>query len=70
MLKKGFRTHRGKKEITYTKKADIEDIINKELDPELVKMTKEDKLELKRNNKATVLKRIEKLEKNYQKLRK
>ena len=36
-VKKGFRTHRGKKEITYTKKADIEDIMNKELDLELVK---------------------------------
>ena len=36
-VKKGYRTHRGKKEVTYTKKVDIEDIMNKEIDPELVK---------------------------------
>ena len=43
--------------------------MNKKLDPELVKMTKEDKLDLKRNNRGTALKQIENW-KNYQKLRK
>ena len=76
LLKSGFVKKKDlehteeKRGVTYTKKVDIEDIMNKELDPELVKMTKEDKLELKRNNKATVLKKWKNWEKNYRKLRK